>query len=312
MMNHEASNAVVAIIQARMGSRRLPGKVLSRLGGKPVLTWVTRAAANIVGVDKVVVATSDKRADDPIVEWCENNGVIVHRGSEEDVLARFHLAASREEAGTIIRLTADCPFLDPHVCAQVLTLFQMSGADYATNASPATWPDGLDCEVFSRNVLDQAVAEAKKPSEREHVTSFISCNQSRFKVVNLSCSIPGLQDERWTLDTPEDFDKLSQIAALLPGNRPPGFVEVLTAVRALPEAPASPSEEERNAGYSASLAAEKKEAFRDYGRSSNYLKRSLKTIPIGSQTFSKSYLQYPNGEAPLFASHGRGGAYLGY
>lgn len=306
MIMSSNNKTVIAIIQARMGSSRLPGKVLMDLSGLPVLGWITRAAEAITSVSNVVVATSQEVADDPIANWCKKEGVTVYRGDEHDVLSRFHKAAKAENADVIIRLTGDCPFLDPHVCSQVLALFDASNADYANNASLATWPDGLDCEVIARNALDVAFNEAKKTSEREHVAPFIYNRHSRFKCVNMICPVPGLEKERWTLDTKFDFKKLQLIASALPNDRAPNFLETLNISRTLPTK-SHQEDEARNAGYSALRANENTEQNENFDRSNSYLQRSLETVPIGSQTFSKSHLQYPQKESPLFASHGRGG-----
>jgi len=160
----------VALIQARMGSTRLPGKVLAELAGRPVLDWVVAAARAVPGVDRVAVATSDTDRDDPVAAWCADNGVSCHRGPEDDVLERFRGAAKAEEADTVMRLTADAPLLDPEVCGQVLLLLERTGADYASNVEPPCWPDGLDCEAFTFAALETAAREARRPSEREHVT----------------------------------------------------------------------------------------------------------------------------------------------
>ena len=177
---------VVAIIQARMGSTRLPGKVLMKLGSQEVLGWVVQAARNIFGVDEVVVATSVSKQDDPIEDWCGSNNINIYRGSELDVLSRYWKTSVSESADVVMRLTADCPFLDSNVCATVLSLFKAEGADYASNVSPANWPDGLDCEVMKASCLRDADREASLKIEREHVTPFIQYNRNRYKVVSIS------------------------------------------------------------------------------------------------------------------------------
>lgn len=164
----------VAIIQARMASSRLPNKVLMDLAGIPVLQWVVRAAKAVPEVDEVWVATSTSAQDDPIAEWCEQNRIQFYLGSEEDVLARFHDTALASGAHIAVRLTADCPLLDPAVIRQTIQLRATTGADYASNVAPPTWPDGLDCEVFTVAALRTAATEACRRSDREHVTRFHS------------------------------------------------------------------------------------------------------------------------------------------
>jgi len=169
----------IAIIQARMGSHRLPGKVLMELGDRPALAWTVSAARCIPGIGGVVVATGDDSSNDPIASWCAENDVDVHRGPEGDVLARFAGAARAAQADIVMRLTADCPLLDPEVCGQVLMLLEMGNVDYASNVDPASWPDGLDCEAFPAEALFLADAEAQRPHEREHVTPSIRARARR-------------------------------------------------------------------------------------------------------------------------------------
>jgi glutamate-1-semialdehyde 2,1-aminomutase/spore coat polysaccharide biosynthesis protein SpsF len=297
----------VAIIQARMGSLRLPGKVLAELAGKPVLAWVVNAARAAVGVDEVWIATSTAAADNAIVTWCETNGVAVHRGSEIDVLDRYVGAAKASGAAIVVRLTADCPLLDPAVIAQTIRLRSMTGVDYASNVDPPTWPDGLDCEVVTATALIAAHAEAKRPSDREHVTPFVRNNRHRFSAEALIAPLPGLADQRWTLDTSEDFAALSALAVRLPADRPPSHLEVLAVLDREPQLRHLNSGIERNVGFAASLAAEKVDTDRCYDCSQALIERAERVVPLGSQTFSKSRQQFPPGAAPLFVTHGSGG-----
>jgi glutamate-1-semialdehyde 2,1-aminomutase len=297
----------VAIIQARMGSTRLAGKVLTDLAGKPVLAWVVSAARAALGVDEVWVATSTVAADDAIVAWCEKNKVNVYRGSEADVLDRYVCAAKVSGAGIVVRLTADCPLLDPVVIAQTIHLRGMTGVDYASNVDPPTWPDGLDCEVVAAKALMVAHAEAKRPSDREHVTPFVRRNRARFPAETLVAPLPGLAKERWTLDTAADLAFLSAVAERLPAGRPPSHLEVLAVLDREPRLRKINGGEERNAGFARSLTDEKIDISRSFKRSQYMLERAEKVIPLGSQTFSKSRIQLPPGAAPLFLTHGDGG-----
>jgi glutamate-1-semialdehyde 2,1-aminomutase len=297
----------VAIIQARMGSTRLPNKVMRDLAGRPVLAWVVNAARTALGVDEVWVATSIAAADDAIVAWCEKNKVDVHRGSEIDVLDRYVGAAKASGAAVIVRLTADCPLLDPAVIAQTIRLRAITGVDYASNIDPPTWPDGLDCEVVTAKALMVAHAEAKRPSDREHVTPFVRNNRVRFSAESLVAPLPGLSRERWTLDTAADLAFLSAVAERLPAGRPPSHLEVLAVLDREPGLRKVNGDEERNAGFARSLADEKIDTSRSFKRSQHMLERAEKVIPLGSQTFSKSRIQLPPGAAPLFLTHGHGG-----
>jgi glutamate-1-semialdehyde 2,1-aminomutase len=300
----------VAIIQARMGSTRLPGKVLADLGGRPVLGWSVRAAGAAVGVDQVVVATSHTPADDGVAAWCRAESVACHRGPEDDVLRRYAGAAVATDADVVVRLTADSPFLDPEVIGQLLYLREREQADYASNVDPPRWPDGLDCEAFTAAALRSADELARRAVDREHVTPFLRHNRRRFKVSVLGCPIPDLWRERWTLDTPEDLEFLRAVAAFLPSDRPPSYIEVLRALNASPALRRINAAVGRDEGYRASLLHEAEAApaeQRSYSDSVELLARAERVIPLGSQTFSKSRVQFPVGAAPLFLTHGEGG-----
>jgi glutamate-1-semialdehyde 2,1-aminomutase/spore coat polysaccharide biosynthesis protein SpsF len=297
----------VAIIQARVGSTRLPGKIFAKLRGETALAWVTRAAQAVLGVDEVWIATSDNPADDAVAEWAGTHDVAVHRGSEHDVLDRYAGAAKASDADIVVRLTGDCPFLDPQVVAQTVRLRAVTGVAYASNIDPPTWPDGLDCEVVTAAALLAAAAEAKRPSDREHVTSFVRNNRTRFTADCLIAPLPRLAKERWTLDTPSDFKFLSAIAERLPQDRPPSYLDVLAVLDREPRLREINRAEERNAGFLKSLSGEPIGTARDYSNSQRMIDRAEAIIPLGSQTFSKSKISLPPGAAPLFVTHGDGG-----
>lgn len=300
----------VALIQARYNSARLPGKVLLPLAGRPALAWTVAAARATVGVDETIVATSSEADDDQIARWCEDNGIACYRGSKNDVLGRLAGAAASARADIVMRLTADCPFLDPHVCADVLHLLVSRDLDFASNAHPSSWPDGLDCEVMTRAALERAEKDAELPSHREHVTSYIRANRMLFRQSIMRCPIPGLAGERWTLDRPEDLAFLEKVAGHLPAARPPSYVEVLLALREHPEYREinreGPAERSTLRNLIPDLSVP---AFgrRSYPRSAALLERAEAVIPLGTQTFSKSRLLFPPGKAPLFVTHGLGG-----
>lgn len=299
--------STVAIIQARMRSTRLPGKILADLGGKPALEWVIQAAQAIPGVDKVVIATSLQQDDDVVADWCAARKVDCHRGSEDDVLGRFYGAARNANANIVLRLTADCPFLDPQVCGAVLYRLQSATADYASNCDPATWPDGLDCEAFTIKALEDAHNNARRKSCREHVTPYIRQNRHRFNVVALTCPIPGLWNERWTLDEPSDLEFLRAVASRLGKPGPVSYLDVLAVLDANPNLRSINRQITRNEGFTASLSSEPLHADYDYTASNQLRDRACKVIPLGSQTFSKCHIQYPQDNAPLFLTHGDGG-----
>jgi spore coat polysaccharide biosynthesis protein SpsF len=195
---------IIAIIQARTSSTRLPGKVLKIIEGKTVLEHVINRVRAAKNLDDVIVATTVKKEDLKIVKLCSYLGISVFCGSEEDVLDRYYQAARAFKANHIIRITADCPLIDPMVIDKVIELYFKKNADYATNTLPETFPDGLDNSIFSFETLSVAWKNAKLSSEREHVTPYIRKNPNIFKIVNLKCNID-LKDKRWTIDEPEDL-----------------------------------------------------------------------------------------------------------
>ncbi|MBT4464958.1 MAG: aminotransferase class III-fold pyridoxal phosphate-dependent enzyme, partial [Rhodospirillaceae bacterium] len=273
---------------------------------KPILAWVVDAARAVPGIDKVCVATSTGESDNSIAAWCSDNDVICHRGSEDDVLARFVLAAKTENADVVMRLTADCPFLDPQVCGQVLALFGRAAADYVSNVDPPSWPDGLDCEVVSMDALATADKEATTAHQREHVTPFIRNDRARFNVGNVLCSLPGLAGERWTVDTSNDLDFARAVADKLKNDTPPSFLDVLAVLDADPSLRGKNADASRNEGSRPSITGPL-EQIQEFGNSADMLVRAEKTIPLGTQTFSKSRLIFASGHAPLFLTHGDGG-----
>lgn len=219
------------IIQARLGSSRLPGKVLKRLCGRTVLAWVVERCLAIDGVDDVCCAVPEGTTDDPVAEEAERVGARVFRGNETDVLDRYHQAARTFGYDVVLRVTSDCPLIDPVVCAEVLALRHSAGADYACNNLPPSWPHGLDCEAVTFDWLARAVAEAERPFEREHVTPYIRTHPHAI-VVNLPMPGTGAPEQRWTLDTAADFSFLSQLASRIPtGPAGWGYRVVLALVR---------------------------------------------------------------------------------
>lgn len=197
-------NQNAIIIQARMGSTRLPGKVLETLGNETVLWHVINRAKAVAGVGIVCCAIPDSASSDPVAIEAVRCGAVVVRGDELDVLARYRKAAKEIGADVIMRVTSDCPLIDPSVCAEVLKLVTSGAADYACNNMPPSFPHGLDCEAFTIAALERAVQEAQQPDEREHVTPWIR-NCTDLKHLNISCSLDSLQHHRWTLDYPEDL-----------------------------------------------------------------------------------------------------------
>lgn len=207
------------IVQARMGSSRLPGKVLEPLGSKTALAHCLDRCAKIPGVDVVVCAVPRHDADTPVAEEAAALGYEVSRGSETDVLKRYADAARQVSATRVMRVTSDCPFIDPDICGQVVELLDASRADYACNNMPPGLPHGLDCDVFSADLLYSADRLARNPYEREHVTPWLRTHPHLTRA-NLTGPGGVLARLRWTLDYPEDlafvravYDELGEGAA---------------------------------------------------------------------------------------------------
>ena len=197
--------AATAIIQARMSSTRLPGKVLESLGDSHVLGWVVRAARQANTVDHVVVATSTDATDNSVQEAAEELGVLVVRGPLDDVLSRFMKVITVRPSDVVVRLTADCPLLDPKVIDQCVGLLEADNeVDLATNCLIRTYPRGLDVEVLRRAALERADREASG-YHRVHVTSWISENTDRFRCAGIVGTL-NAQDLRVTVDTPADLE----------------------------------------------------------------------------------------------------------
>ena len=209
----------IAIIQARMTSTRLPGKVLADIAGKPALQHMLARVAKARRVDDIVVATTINASDDPIVALCDRLGVRHFRGDEQDVLGRYHAAASRAGANTVIRLTADCPMIDPQVIDEAIAAFETGSWDYVSNTVQRTYPDGLDVEVFSYDALKQSMAEATHPALREHVTLYINGKRpaygyGRFTKQEIVFSAD-FSHIRWTVDTADDLERVRRLTAML-------------------------------------------------------------------------------------------------
>jgi spore coat polysaccharide biosynthesis protein SpsF (cytidylyltransferase family) len=201
---------ILSIIQARTGSTRLPGKVLLPLEDKTVLEHVIERTRKSRLINKTIVATSIKKQDLPIVKICAEKNIQVFTGSETNVLDRYYQAARLFLPDNIVRITADCPAIDPVIIDKTIKKCLRENADYASNQLTETYPDGLDLEIFTFKALEQAWKKAKKPSEKEHVTPYIRYNPSLFKIAGIE-SKENLKNKRWTLDEPRDYEFLKII-----------------------------------------------------------------------------------------------------
>lgn len=226
---------VVTIVQARYGSTRLPGKVLLPLGRARVLDEVIRRCDAIPTSDLTCVAVPESRDSDAVADLAQAAGAVVVRGPEHDVLARYGLAAERTGADIILRVTSDCPLLDPDVAAQVLAVRARESADYAgNNLPPRGWPYGLDCEAMTRDALDRAVASATTPYAREHVSPWLTDTEGNRLAWAIGPGGPAAT-MRWTLDFQEDYDFLHAVFARLDPGVIPGWTEVVALIDGTPE-----------------------------------------------------------------------------
>jgi spore coat polysaccharide biosynthesis protein SpsF len=197
---------VVAIVQARMGSERLPGKVLMPVMGRPLLWYLLNQLKQAKRLEGIVIATSNQVRDDAIEEFGAGAGVHVVRGSERDVLDRFHCAAAEAKADYIVRITADCPLICPTVVDGTIENHFASGCDYTMNDVPGCFPRGYDAEVFSRVVLERTHVKARRLADREHVTYYIYTHTEEFSVNTYrDASFPRFPTDRICVDTQEDF-----------------------------------------------------------------------------------------------------------
>ena len=210
---------VLSIVQARMGSNRLPGKALIPIQGKAVLEHVIQRVRRIRRIDEIVIATSVNKENDVIERKAREMDVLCYRGSEEDVLDRFFKAAQLYDADHVVRITADCALLDPKVVDQIIELHLREGCDYTTNILKRTYPRGIVAEVFTRETLNKIAALAIDAYHREHVTTYIRDNQEQFKVCNLEAPAEKFNPEwRWVLDTEDDLGFIRKVYSFLSRN----------------------------------------------------------------------------------------------
>jgi spore coat polysaccharide biosynthesis protein SpsF len=245
---------ILGILQARVSSSRLPGKVLLPILGAPMLERQLERLDHCKRLDRLIVATSDHESDDPIERLCRNRGIYCYRGSLDDVLDRFYQAAQTFKPQHIVRLTGDCPLADPALIDEVIERHLNGLFDYTSNCLEPTYPDGLDVEVVRYECLERAWKESSLPSQREHVTPFIHGQPSRFAI----CSVKSDRDMstlRWTVDEPADFELVTSIYE----NLYPAFglfttVQIVEFLKNRSEMNDWNTQHKRNEGYQKSLA----------------------------------------------------------
>jgi spore coat polysaccharide biosynthesis protein SpsF len=238
MPEGQKKHTVVSIVQARMNSSRLPGKVLMPIAGYSMLNWVVERARMSQLTDAVWVATTTDPSDDAIVEYCISHGYPVYRGSEQDVLDRFYQAAKLAKADIVVRLTADCPLIDPGLIDEVVRKLIEEQADFAATRLPPpfhrTYPIGLDVEAVYFKGLEEAWKNATTQYQREHVMPFFYEDEGQYKVTILNAE-EDKGNYRWTVDTAEDLRLVEQLAAAFDGRRDFSWQEVLAYFEVHPE-----------------------------------------------------------------------------
>jgi spore coat polysaccharide biosynthesis protein SpsF len=247
---------VVAIVQARMGSSRLPGKILAEIDGRPMLRLLLDRITAVRSIEQVVVATTSCPEDDILERWCRSEKVACFRGSAEDVLDRFFHCADWLSADMIVRVTGDDPLKDPGIIGQAIQLMLDDPcADYCSNSAEPTYPEGVDIEVFRREALSRAHREAQLKSEREHVTPYIWKNPDKFRLLYFKCD-RDLSHWRWTVDKPADLAFVREIYRQFRDRPLASFEEIVAFVDAHPHLLGINSGTARNEGYLKSLDKE--------------------------------------------------------
>jgi spore coat polysaccharide biosynthesis protein SpsF len=224
-------------VQARMGSTRLPGKVLKEVIGRPLLSYLIERLKRVKEADTLVILTTTQSEDDPIISLCEEESVPWFRGSEENVLERYFQAAKRREVDAIVRITSDCPLIDPKIVDQVIRTYKNSfpSYDFVSNSLERTFPRGQDTEIFSFQALEKAFLSAVNQEEKEHVTVYLYKHPELFKLKNVAHQ-PSLGNLRWTVDTPEDFKLICLILEkLYPSNPQFNMEDILQLLEKNPD-----------------------------------------------------------------------------
>ena len=281
----------VAIVQARMGSARFPNKVMQPICATPMIGLLLGRLAKARRIDQIVLATSEDPRNEQLAHYVRELGYEVYRGSEEDVLDRYYVAAKRYGADVVVRITGDCPLIDPEVVDAVIEKFSSSGVDYASNSAPPTYPDGLDTEVFSAQALEAAWSGANSSYEREHVTPFMSESSQFARGSHVNASDESA--ERWTVDEPEDFEVVRKVFEHFHPRVDFGWLEVLALARARPE------------WFAANRHLVRNEGARQ-GTGQKLWKRAKRVIPGGNMLLSKRAEMFLPDQWPAYFSKAKG------
>ncbi|TGL77752.1 aminotransferase class III-fold pyridoxal phosphate-dependent enzyme [Leptospira yasudae] len=282
---------IVAIVQARMGSTRLPNKVMKKINDIPMIGILLKRLGQSKTINKIILATSINSINDELVEYVSSIGYNVYRGSEDNVLERYYFAAKEFGADVIIRITGDCPLIDSNLVDEVVNDFLTNSVDYASNINPPAYPDGLDTEVFSFGALEDAYKNALAKREKEHVTPYIREN-SKFKRSNVTY-LEDLSGERWTVDEIEDFNVVSDIFGKFHPRIDFSWEEVLALSKREP-----------------GLFEKNKHIIRNQGASmetgQKLWKRAKKVIPGGNMLLSKRAEMFLPDQWPAYFSKSKG------
>jgi glutamate-1-semialdehyde 2,1-aminomutase len=274
-----------------MDSRRLPGKVMKKLGDRALIEILFERLSQAKSLDGIVVATTRQKSDDCLVRLLRGRGIPFYRGSAEDVLSRFVSAAKRVGAEAVVRITGDCPLVDGQVVDAVVTEYRKGGADYVSNVDPPTFPDGLDVEVFSSRALEQAHRTCRDRAEREHVTPWMR-NNSRLKKRNVQQAV-NLSRERWTVDEPEDLEVVERIFRHFAPDRKFSWKEVVRLKKTNPDIFQGNQGIARNQG-------------RVLGAGQKLWKRAKRVIPGGNMLLSKRAEMFLPDQWPAYFKRARG------
>lgn len=282
---------ILAIVQARLGSTRFPHKVLRPILGRPMIELLLQRLAQSKQIDQVLLATSIDPRNDPLSTQVECLGYPVYRGSEDDVLDRYYQAAKPYQPEAVVRITGDCPLIDPQLVDAVIAAFQTSGADYLANTSPPTFPDGLDTEVFTFAALERASREATRVDQREHVTPYIR-ESGHFQVAGFSHP-EDHSAERWTVDEPEDLAVIARVFEHFHPRLDFTWLEVLDLRRDQPTLFADNQHLIRNEGAT-------------LGTGQKLWKRAKRVIPGGNMLLSKRAEMFLPEHWPAYFSKAKG------
>jgi glutamate-1-semialdehyde 2,1-aminomutase len=282
---------IIAIIQARMGSTRLPNKVMKTIGGIPMIELLLSRLARAREVNQIIVATSIDQRNLPLVEHIQKLGYTCEQGSENDVLDRYVQAAKKHKANIVIRITGDCPLVDPELVDEVARHFKAANVDYCSNNNPPTYPDGLDIEIFTLKALEQASQETSTPFDREHVTPYLR-KPGRFKTATLQHSLD-LSALRWTVDEPADFTVIENVFQHFHPRTNFTWSEVLTLQSEQPELFNINQHIIRNEGAT-------------MGTGQKLWKRAKQIIPGGNMLLSKRAEMFLPDQWPAYFSKAKG------